>query len=1032
MKKNKNIGASRLQYLRESLKCLRFVLIFVSLALLNLNVNALQASQQFIVSGKVTDAADGTTMAGVSIAVKGTTMGCISDENGLYTLNVSDATATLVFSFIGYQTREIPINGMSVVNAALTSEVTDLSEVVVIGYGTQKKVSLTGAVAAVQGEDLLNRKVSVVTQALQGEIPGLTILDLGAAPGKTNMTLRVRGLTTLSNSDPLIIVDGLEQSIDFINPEDIESISVLKDAASTAIYGSRAANGVILVTTKRAKSSKLAISYSGYYALQKSNNNPQHMGVRDYMELQNTAWINSAGYPIYTDEYIEEYVAGTKTDPLRYPMPNTWYDVVLHTAPQLNNNLSISGGNESIKSMLSVRSFDQDGIIPNSNSKIREIRLNTDYKLSDKITVSEDFNYKYQTVLAPYNQDRSVFNRMLQLSQFTVPQYPDGTYGISSDGHNPLMYAEIGGTEKTLNDYLSGSVKGDWEIIDGLKFSTQFGARFMLSSQKTFQNSYEVYDYYDPTILRKTVGPNNLTESKSDIREITINNLLTYTNTWGDHYLSVLAGYTQISNVTKVLTATRYSFYNNDIQSLSQGANDGTKTNTGTDSQWGLRSFFGRLNYNYKEKYLFEANARYDGSSRFIGDNRYSFFPSVSVGWRISMEDFWQEFSNVVSELKLRASVGNTGNQAVALYSYYPTLSNYTYDFNGVAVAAYGQRTLANESITWETTHQTDIGVDAQFLEGRISFTADYYYKRTDGILLTLPVPGTLGLDPAPQNAGVVDNYGWEFLVGTRNSFGDFGVSGTINLNINDNNVVDLAGTGPYITSRYGTETRFITEVGYPINSYWGYRTDGYFQSDEEVASYPNIRSGIKPGDVKYLDLNDDGIINNSDMVYLGRSFPKYTFSSNQEFSYKDITLSVLWQGAAGYWARVGGALCEMGIWGSFAADYVTGNYWTPDNRDALLPRPLKSDNRNINFADRDRVNGNYLRLKNIQLSYKLPASLTKKIGIGSIRVYVSKTNLLTWSKLKMYGVDPESQVGGRTESYPQVSLTTFGINVDL
>lgn len=1029
MKKNQPFGELYYQFLKETFLAMRYVTIILILTFMQVNVKAVSLPEQLKISGTVTEAKTGQVMPGVNIQVKGTTIGVISDERGKYSLETNQPDAILVFSFIGYVSQEISVAGKSVIDVALLSDVTGLEEVVVVGYSTQKKVSLTGAVAAVQGEKLLERNVGVVTQALQGEMPGLTVLDLGAAPGKSNVTLRVRGITTLSNNNPLVIVDGIEQSIDFINPEDIESVSVLKDAASTSIYGSRAANGVLLVTTKRAKSSKLAISYSGYYALQKSNNNPVHMDTRDYMNLQNTAWTNTSGAPIYTDAYIDEYVAGTQTDPLKYPLPNTWYDVVLHTAPQVSHSLSISGGNESITSLLSVRTMDQDGIIPNSNSTIREVRLNTDFKISKKITISQDLNYRYQTVLSPFNEG-TVFNRILQLSQFTVPKYPDGTYGLSTDGHNPLMYAEIAGTAKTQNDYLSGGIKGDWEIVKGLKFSTQLAGRIALSSSKNFQNSYQIFDYYNPATVKKTVGPNNLTESKSDIREYTINNLLTYSNIWGVHSLNVLAGYSQTSNTTRVLSATRYSFYNNDIQSLSQGANDATKTNTGTDSEWGLRSFFGRLNYSYKDKYLFEANARYDGSSRFLGDNRYSFFPSFSAGWRVSQEQFWSELKNTVNELKLRASRGSTGNQAVALYSYIPTLASYTYDFNGVAVPGYGQRTMANENLTWETTYQTDFGVDAQFMKGRLYFTTDYYYKRTEGILLTLPVPGTLGLDPAPQNAGIVDNKGWEFLLGTKNVFGEFGFNGNINLNINDNEVIDLAGTGPYISG--GQETRYVTQVGLPINSYWGYKTDGYFQTAEEVASYPNIRSQIMPGDVKFLDVNEDGIINNGDMVNLGRSFPRYTFSSNLDFTYKNFTLNLFWQGVAGYWARVGGALAEMGIWGSFTADYVTNNYWTPENRNSLLPRPLKSDNRNINFADRDRLNGNYLRLKNIQLSYQIPSSLTKKIGIGNIRVYAATTNLLTWAKLKMYGVDPESQVGGRTEQYPQVSLTTFGINIDL
>lgn len=982
--------------------------------------------QQQRVTGVVTDASTGETLVGVNIIVKGATVGTITGANGSYTLDVPDASGTLQFSFIGYIAQEISLGGRTNINVALESDVALLDEVVVVGYGVQKKLSVTSAVSSVSTEKLTERTVSNIQQSLQGQLPGLTVIDLGAAPGKTNYTIRVRGITTLSNNDPLVIVDGIEQSLNDINPNDIETVTLLKDASSTAIYGSRAANGVILINTKRGKTGKLSVSYSGYYALQKSNNNPTHMETRDYMELQNIAWMNSSGYEIYTQAYIDEYVAGTKTDLIKYPLPNTWFQTVLHTAPQVSHTFSASGGNETVKALFSTRIQDQDGIIPNSSNKIREIRLNTDFKFSKKLSMSVDMNVRNRNRISP-TLESTVFTRMLQLSQFTVPKYPDGTYGISSDGHNPLMYAEIGGAAHLREDYLTGSVKGDWDIMKGLKFSVQLGAVMTSSYQKNFNNKYEVRDYYNKDIIKKSQPLNNLTEVRDFLREFTMNNLLTYTNTFGIHSISVLAGYSRIQSTTNNLSAYRQSFYNNEIQSLSQGANDATKNNSGNDSEWGLISYFGRINYAIMDRYLFEANARYDGSSRFIGDNRYSFFPSFSTGWRISEEDFWGNLNNTVNEFKLRASIGQTGNQAVALYSYVPTLNSVTYDFNNVAVSGLLQTAMANPNLTWETTTQTDIGLDAQILKNRFFLTIDYYFKKTEDILLVLPVPGTLGLDASAQNAGRVDNKGWELMLGTQNSFGQFGFEGNIALTINDNKVVDLAGTGPYTTT--GQETRFTTQEGLPIRAYWGYLTDGYFQTPEEVASYPNIRSQIQPGDVKFLDNNNDGKITPADMVYLGRSFPKYNFSSSLGFTYKNFGLNMFWQGVAGVYARIGGAIEEMGIWGSFTSKYVTDNYWTPENRNSLLPRPLKFDNRNINFADRDRTNGAYLRLKNIQLSYNIPSSLSKKIFIEKMNVYVATTNLLTFASLNKLEVDPESV--GRTQAYPQISVTTCGININ-
>ncbi|MEJ7736746.1 MAG: TonB-dependent receptor [Chitinophagaceae bacterium] len=977
------------------------------------------------INGKITDD-KGQPLEGVTILVKGTNNGVKSDANGNFFINTAP-NSTLIISYVGYETTEVRLGNQATISVQLKPSIAVGDQIIVVGYGTQRKISLTGAVGTVKGDELTKRTVSNVQQALQGQVAGLTILDQGAAPGKTNMVMRIRGITTLGANEPLVIVDGIEQRLNDINPEDIESVSVLKDASSSAIYGSRAANGVVLITTKRAKAGKVSVSYSGYYALQKTNNNPVHMGLEDYMRLQNRAWVNSTGTPIFKEEYIKEYV--NATDRLKYPLPNTWYDAVLHTAPQINNSISVSGGNEMIKALLSVRYQDQEGIIANSGSKISEVRLNTDYRVSAKINIATDVNYRYNNILAPLNEGL-VFNDMLQTSQWTVPKYPDGTYGISSDGKNPLVRSEIEGTARTGEEYLTGNIKGDWEIIEGLKFTTQLGARISLTKQKNYQNSFEIRDYYNPSIVTRSQPLNSLTEIRNDVREFTINNLLNYSTILGSHSINVLAGYSQIENKGTLLNAFRQGFYSNDIRSIGQGANDGTKNNGGNEYSWGLRSYFGRLNYSFQNKYLFEANSRYDGSSRFLGANRYSFFPSFSAGWRISQEKFWNGLNHHVNEFKLRGSWGKTGNQAVDLYSYLATLSLTTYSFNGTAAPGYTQQRMANQNLTWETTTQSNIGLDAQFLNNKFSISVDYYNKKTDDILLLLPVPGTLGLLPAPQNAGRMDNKGWEFLIGAHHTFGQIGFNANLNFNINKNTVVDLAGTGPYITG--GNETRYITGIGYPINSFWGYKTEGLFQTKDDIKNYPNMRPGIEPGDVKFVDLNKDGKITAADMTFLGRSYPRYTFGSNLNFTYKNFALNMLFQGVAGAKTRIGGAIVEMGIWGGFTHELIANNYWTPENPNARFPRPLKYDLRNIVMSDRDLMNGAYLRLKNIQLLYQIPSFLTSKAGIERMSVYVSGTNLLTFAELNEWNVDPETVPGGRTQAYPQTSLYTFGVNIQL
>jgi TonB-linked SusC/RagA family outer membrane protein len=977
------------------------------------------------VAGKVTGD-NGESIPGVSIVLKGTTRGTTTDPEGAYRLEVPDGKATLVFSFVGYVSQEIVPGNRTTINVQLAPDEKALGEVVVVGYSTIKKESLTGAVSAIKGTDIVKRTTSNIQQALQGQIPGLTVLDQGAGPGKTNVAMRIRGITTLGANEPLVIVDGIEQRLGDINPLDIETVSVLKDASSTAIYGSRAANGVVLITTKRAAAGKLSISYNGYYASQRSNNNPVHMELGDYLKLQQTAWTNSTGGPgIFTDAYIKEYLSAT--DRLKYPLPNVWYDEVLHTAPQQNHSLSVSGGSETVRALMSVRYQGQQGIIANSDSKIGEVRLNTDYQPLAKLKFGIDINYRSNNILSPINEN-DVFNKMLQTSQFTVPRYPDGTYGISSDGYNPLISSELAGTSRTLLEYLVGNFKGEWQILPGLKFTTQVGNRITLTTGKNYTNNYEIRDYFNPSVVRKTVPLNNLTEIRSSVREVTLNSLLTYTKNIGNHNINVLGGYSQISNKGDSLSAYRQGFYSNDLQSIAAGTNDATKNNGGLQYTWGLRSYFGRINYAYRDRYLFEINGRYDGSSRFLGKNQYSFFPSVSAGWRISEERFWGGLEKYIGELKLRGSWGKTGNQAVDLYSGLATLNLGVYSFNGAPVQSFQQTRIANNNLTWETTTQSNIGLDAQFLNNRFSLSIDYYSKQTRDILLTLPVPGTLGLLPAPQNAGRVDNKGWEFAIGARNKFGPVGFDANLNLNINHNNVVNLAGTGPYITG--GNETRYITAEGYPINSFWGYRTAGYFQTAEEIKNYPTMRAGLMPGDVKFVDLNGDGKVNPADMTYLGQSFPVYTFGSNLNFTFKNFSLSMLFQGTAGHKVRLGGALIEMGIWGGFTHKVITDNYWTPENPDARFPRPLKYDLRNFVMADRDLLNGSYLRLKNIQLAYNIPSVLTRKVGVARANVYVATTNLLTFAALNEWNVDPETVPGGRTERYPQTALTTLGVNV--
>jgi len=981
------------------------------------------------IKGKVKDE-NGQAMPGVSISIKGTNLGTQSDINGSFSLNMQNGQNDLIFSFVGYETQQIRVGNQTLIEVSLKPDVKSLEEVVVVGYGSQKKLTMTSAVTQLKGADLVRRPVSNLQQALQGQAPGLTVLDRGGEPGRSSATLRVRGITTFSgnssdNSSPLIIVDGVEQTLFNLNPEDVENISILKDASSTAIYGSRAANGVLLVTTKRGKSGKIQVSYNGYYASQQSINSPENMGLEDYMRYQQLAYKNS-GIAIparYTDESISAWVSSTDRD--KYPMPNTWFQTVLKSAPQQSHNFSISGGNDFSKTRVSLRYLDQDGIAANYGAKIREVRINNDLSLNKKIVFSTDINYRFNQSYRPFSTD--VFNRFFHGTLFAAPKYADGTYGLSPQGFNPLMLAEKSGSNNAETHYLFGNIKLSYQILENLKFTGQVSGVMNYTETKAFQNAFTNYDAVNARTY--SVANNNLTESRDRTTDITTNYLLNYSKSIKKHEIMGLLGFSEIFSTASTLNAYRERFYNNSIQSINQGANDATKTNGGGEYKFGLRSTFARINYAYDSKYLFEVNGRYDGSSRFTGDNQYSFFPSFSAAWRLTQEKFFEGLPSI-NDLKIRGSWGQTGNQTVPLYSYFASLSQGSYVFGGSSVPTFSQTSLADPTITWETNTQTDIGLEGQLFNNKLNFSVDYYNKRTSGILLALPLPVVTGFASSTQNAGVVDNKGWEFSMGFRENSHTIKYTLNGNLAINTNEVVDLKGAGPFINSSYDLDPRYIVKVGLPFNAHWGYKTNGYFQSASEIASYPTIASGTKPGDVKYVDLNNDGKINADDWTMIGNPFPKYTFGLTSEFSYKNLTLNVLFQGAAEVDTRLSGALSEIGIFEGFTHKLVTNNYWTPENPNARFPLPRKNDQRNVNTSDRLIIDGSYVRIKNLQLLYNIPSLGLKTLGLSAAKIYVSATNLLTFSKLNEWNLDPEAE-SGRGIYYPQTSIYTVGLSLN-
>ncbi|WP_372934596.1 TonB-dependent receptor [Mariniphaga sediminis] len=982
---------------------------------------------QRTVSGKVEDTRS-QPLPGVAVVIKGTSRGTVTNAEGEYTLTNIPEDATLVFSFVGMKKQEVVVGDQLTINVSMEEETIGLEEVIAVGYAVQERISLTNSVAQVDGDEIVKKPVSHIGQSLQGMASGVVVVDNGGRPGDSEINIRIRGLTTLGDDDtkrdPLIIVDGIEQRMSDINPDDIASISVLKDASSTAIYGSRAANGVILITTRRGEKGDVNVSYHGYYGFQRALNRPEHLDLRSYFELENVARINAGSSPKYSEEFINEYV--NATDREQYPLPFPWFDkgVMLKDAPQQNHTLSFSGGTDFMQARASLRYQDIEGIVSNFSDKTNEVRINTDFNVSEKLKVSFDINFRSSEDRQPYDGVFFVFNYMLHATKFSYPQYKTGEYGLGPQNNNPLIFAELSGLRKRKNDYLIGKIKADYQIFSDLKYTLEYGARNSLTEVSAFKNKYR---NEDPVTGRvRQVPINSLEENRTSFREYTLNHLLNYHKSLGNNNMNLLLGYSTIDNKQKYLMGFRQDFYNNDIQSLDSGSNDNID-NEGYNRGYGLRSYFGRLNYNYAKKYFIEVNGRYDGSSRFSSTKRYAFFPSFSGAWRISQENFWGSLSETINEFKLRASWGITGNQAIDLYEFYPALTNIDYAFAENPAVGYAPTRIVNENLTWEKTEQLDIGIDLGLLSNRMNFTFDYYNKLTKDILLELPIPAAVGLDASFQNAGTVRNKGWEASLDFRGG-NTFKYNLGLNISRNKNVVEDLLGTGPYIEGGGANQT-FIIKEGMAMNSLWGYLTDGFFQTEEEIANYPTYQANTKPGDIKYLNLNDDDKITPDDRAFLGYSFPIYTYGSTMNFSYKNFELYMQWQGASGHTTQVAGGLGHQATYEAFTHK-VYADYWTENNREARWPRPIKSNLRNLQASDLLTIDADYIRLKNTMISYNVPASLLNKLPISRAQVYINATDLITLSKLNEWNLDPEMPPG-RANYYPQVGIYTVGLKLN-
>lgn len=970
------------------------------------------------IKGVVVDQS-GAPIPGVTIIVQGTTQGTVSDVDGNYSLEVPSGSV-LVFSFIGYEQQVIEIGSQSEINVTMLESLSALEEVVVVGYGTQKKVNLTGAVSAISSSQIVNQPVGQSSMVLQGVAPGVTVTQRSGQPGKDGGNIRIRGIGTLGDSNPLIMVDGVETNMNNVDPNEIESISVLKDAASAAIYGSRAANGVVLITTKRAKEG-VNVSYNMYAGVQIPTRQPEIVGAMDHMLLANEAFTNIGNDPQYSEQFLADYRAGMPSD--QYP-DTDWQDLTMsNSAFMQSHNVSINSGSEKAKILGSFNYLDQDGIIPNTSFKRLNLRFNSDIQVTERLKVSADIFLRKATQTEPSSGTSYVFHWMRRIPANEVGVLSNGRYGEGWNGDHPLARAQDGGlrVEESLDAILN--FRANYNFTDWLSAEVMYAPKLWNPHVKSFSDITQTYarDGETPTFF--VPQRNSLTEQYTREWYNNFRALINFNKTFNDvHVVGFTGGYQQEDQTNQWISAYREVFPLPDYQQINAGNRLNEQTG-GSATHWALQSIFGRVTYNFDERYMFEANLRRDASSRFADGNRASLFPSFSAGWRISEENFMKGTSNVIDELKLRASWGRLGNQNIGLYPYAAFISlggsAQDYTFGGVISPGAALNNMANEDIKWETSETIDFGIDAN-LWGKLDITFDYYQRRTSDILLTLNIPLTLGLTAPYQNAGEVLNNGYEIMLNYQNRIGEFSYGIMANFSDVKNEIIDLKGI-----ENTGLT---VNREGHSIGSFFGYVADGFFQSQEEVDNHATQFGTIAPGDIKYKDLNEDGIINDRDLAVIGSPIPRYTYGLKLNGGYKGFDLSIFFQGVG----QADGYLFGQGIMPFYLGGTIQEQHkdrWTPENPNARYPRLAWNQTNNQQNSSFWMSDASYLRLQSVQLGYAFPEPILKKLKVQNLRVYLSGRNLFTVTNF-YEGYDPEAPVsdGGW---YPQMSTYTMGLNLN-
>lgn len=1021
MLRNKTISSTKLASMNTKLLLL-FSLFCLGIA------PQIRAQQKIQVSGNVLSE-NGSPLTGATVQVVNSSTITTTSENGNFVIE-APAQGQLSVTYVGFQNEIVPVSGRQSITITLKSAAATGEEVVVVGYSKQKKVNLTGAVAVVGGDELTKRPVLSTASALQGVLPGVTVQQSSGAPG-SDAQIRIRGLGTLGNNDPLILIDGVVSSFADIDPNNIETISVLKDAASASIYGSRAAGGVILITSKRGKAGKMRVTYDGTVGFQKPMDLPNYLGAVDFMKLHNEALVNEGASPLYSDDLINNYAEKSKTDPDHFP-DTDWQDVTMSNALQQQHNITLNGGTEKLRFMGAVNYMNQDGLIPNSNFKRYSLRMNTDYKATDKLSFAFDLNLRQQlttepTATFPMNGGEGVFKQMNRVPPIYPAVHSDGSWGIGWNGGNSLAWAVDGG-RNTMNTRAAFiNLQANYNPVKNLHLNFTFAPQFYTTLGRNVTNRIEYLDFDTKALLFAEPNRNLLTNDLSNVATNYLKFQANYTKEWDWLTFNALAGAEQTDSRREGFDATRVGTLFPGLQQLDAYPSLNQVIN-GSASEWALRSYFGRTNFVFLDKYLLEVNARYDGSSRFASDfKRYGFFPSVSAGWIVSKENFFENIS-FINLLKMRASYGSLGNQQIGNYPYIASINLGQGVLNGNIITTAAQTVANNREITWESTRVANIGFEAAFLKNKFNIEADYYIKKTDDILLTLPIPMTTGLNPAVQNAGKVENKGWDLNLTYNDRVGkDFRYKITGVLSDVKNKVTDLAGTGPYISQFQ------VTNTGLEMGSLYGLQALGLFQSQDEIARSATQFGTVKPGDIKYFDKNGDGKINADDRMVIGSRIPRYTYSLNLFAEFRNFDFTAFFQGV-GKW---NGYLNNDAAWAFHNAGKVQDvhlNRWSDsktaeENAKATYPRFFIARPNNQQVSSYWMKDASFLKLKTVSIGYNFSSKTLGATPFENARIYVSGQNVLSWDKIK--GFDPETPLGD-ANAYPQVSVYVVGVRLGL